>query len=97
MSASFFTMDRLSAKEISFFKRQEYLIKKGMLDPELMRRARHRSWGKLSGIRARLVRLLNLPPVLISRLSIALLSILVYSPITVWVKLLEVPVVGSKI
>ena len=39
MSASFFTMDRLSAKEISFLKRQGYLIKKGVLNPELMRRA----------------------------------------------------------
>ena len=32
-------MDRLSAKEISFFKRQGYLIEKGVLNPELMRRA----------------------------------------------------------
>ena len=37
-------MNRLSAQEISFFKRQGYLIKKGVLDPELMRRARQRKW-----------------------------------------------------
>jgi len=40
----FVTMNRLSAQEISFFKRQGYLIKKGVLDPELMRRARQRKW-----------------------------------------------------
>jgi hypothetical protein len=44
MSASFFTMNRLSPEEISFFKRQGYLIKKGVLDPELMRHARQRKW-----------------------------------------------------
>ena len=37
-------MNRLSTQEISFFKRQGYLIKKGVLDPELMRRARQRKW-----------------------------------------------------
>jgi len=35
---------KLSPEEISFFKREGYLIKKGVLDPELMARARKRKW-----------------------------------------------------
>lgn len=37
-------MNRLSTEEISFFKREGYLIKKGVLDPDLMARARERNW-----------------------------------------------------
>ena len=37
-------MNRLSGKEISFFKREGYLIKRGVLDPNLMVRARDRLW-----------------------------------------------------
>ena len=33
-------MNRLSPEEISFFKREGYLIKKGVLDPDLMARPR---------------------------------------------------------
>ena len=35
---------KLSPEEISFFKREGYLIKKGVLDPELMTRARKCKW-----------------------------------------------------
>ncbi len=37
-------MNRLSPEEITFFKREGYLIKKGVLDPDLMARARERKW-----------------------------------------------------
>ena len=37
-------MNRLSTEEISFFKREGYLIKRGVLDPDLMARARERKW-----------------------------------------------------
>ena len=37
-------MDALTPDEIRFFKRQGYLIKRGVLDPELMARARERKW-----------------------------------------------------
>ena len=37
-------MNRLSPEEISFFKREGYLIKKGVLDPDLMARARECKW-----------------------------------------------------
>ena len=37
-------MSRLTTEEIQTFKRQGYLIKRGILDPELMARARERKW-----------------------------------------------------
>ena len=37
-------MNPLTRDEIRFFKRQGYLIKRGVLDPELMARARERKW-----------------------------------------------------
>ena len=37
-------MSRLTTEEIQVFKRQGYLIKRGILDPELMARARERKW-----------------------------------------------------
>jgi hypothetical protein len=37
-------MNRLTIEEISFFKREGYLIKCGVLDPDLMARARERKW-----------------------------------------------------
>ena len=37
-------MKRLSQDEISFFKREGYLFKRSVLDPELMARARERKW-----------------------------------------------------
>jgi hypothetical protein len=37
-------MNRLTPEEISFFKREGYLVKKGVLDPALMARARDRLW-----------------------------------------------------
>ena len=37
-------MNPLSRDEIRFFKREGYLIKRGVLDPELMARARERKW-----------------------------------------------------
>ena len=37
-------MDPLTRDEIRFFKREGYLIKRGVLDPELMARARERKW-----------------------------------------------------
>ena len=37
-------MDALTPDEIRFFKREGYLIKRGVLDPELMARARERKW-----------------------------------------------------
>ena len=37
-------MSRLTRDEISFFKREGYLVKKGVLDPDLMARARERKW-----------------------------------------------------
>ena len=37
-------MSRLTTEEIQAFKRQGYLIKRGILDPELMARARERKW-----------------------------------------------------
>ena len=37
-------MNRLSPEEINFFKREGYLIKKGVLDPDLMARARECKW-----------------------------------------------------
>ncbi len=37
-------MNQLSPEEIRFFKREGYLIKKSVLDPELMVRARQRKW-----------------------------------------------------
>lgn len=39
-----FNMNRLSGEDISFFKREGYLIKRGVLDPDLMARARERKW-----------------------------------------------------
>ena len=38
------TADLSCADEIRFFKREGYLIKRGVLDPELMARARERKW-----------------------------------------------------
>ena len=37
-------MSQLTKEEISFFKREGYLIKRGVLDPDLMARARERKW-----------------------------------------------------
>ena len=37
-------MDPLTHGEIRFFKREGYLVKRGVLDPELMARARERKW-----------------------------------------------------
>ena len=37
-------MSPLTSDEIRFFKREGYLIKRGVLDPELMARARERKW-----------------------------------------------------
>jgi hypothetical protein len=37
-------MNRLTAEEIRFFKREGYLVKRGVLDQELMARARERKW-----------------------------------------------------
>ena len=37
-------MSRLTTEEIKIFKRQGYLIKRGILDPKLMARARERKW-----------------------------------------------------
>ena len=37
-------MNRLTQEEISFFKREGYLFKRGVMDPELMARARERLW-----------------------------------------------------
>ena len=37
-------MSSLTPDEIRFFKREGYLIKRGVLDPELMARARERKW-----------------------------------------------------
>ena len=37
-------MNKLTQKEISFFKREGYLFKRGVMDPELMARARKRLW-----------------------------------------------------
>ena len=37
-------MDALNRDEIRFFKREGYLIKRGVLDPELLARARERKW-----------------------------------------------------
>ena len=37
-------MSRLTSDEIRFFKREGYLIKRGVMDPELMARARKRLW-----------------------------------------------------
>ena len=37
-------MSKLTTEEIQTFKRQGYLIKRGILDPELMARARERKW-----------------------------------------------------
>ena len=37
-------MSKLTTEEIQVFKRQGYLIKRGILDPELMARARERKW-----------------------------------------------------
>ena len=34
----------LTAEELGFFKREGYLIKRGVLDPDLMERARERKW-----------------------------------------------------
>ena len=37
-------MVRLSDEDILFFKREGYLVKRNVLDPELMARARDRLW-----------------------------------------------------
>ena len=37
-------MERLTEQEIAFFKREGYLFKRGVMDPELMARARDRLW-----------------------------------------------------
>ena len=37
-------MRRLTQEEISFFKREGYLFKRGVMDPALMARARERKW-----------------------------------------------------
>ena len=37
-------MSELKTEEIQVFKRQGYLIKRGILGPELMARARERKW-----------------------------------------------------
>ena len=37
-------MSVLTEEEIRFFKREGYLIKKGVLDPKLCARARNRLW-----------------------------------------------------
>ena len=37
-------MNKLTQEEISFFKREGYLFKRGVMDPELMARARERKW-----------------------------------------------------
>ena len=42
-------MDELTPDEIRFFKREGYLIKRGVLDPELMARARERKWDGAPG------------------------------------------------
>ena len=37
-------MSKLTTEEIQAFKRQGYLIKRGILDPELMAHARESKW-----------------------------------------------------
>ena len=37
-------MTKLTQEEISFFKREGYLFKRGVMDPDLMARARERIW-----------------------------------------------------
>ena len=40
-------MNRLTDKEVSFFKREGYLFKRGVMDPELMAKARDALWAAM--------------------------------------------------